>query len=49
MAKHGHKLMAEKAKMMLHEGTVKGKKITKKQRGFFGLLTRGKKPTRMKK
>jgi hypothetical protein len=37
-----------KAKKMLHEGTIGGKKITKKQRGLFGLIASGKKPTKRK-
>jgi len=29
---------------MLHDGTVHGHPLTKKQRGLFGLLAHGKKP-----
>jgi hypothetical protein len=29
-------LTAAKAKMMLHEGSARGHKLTKKQRGFLG-------------
>jgi hypothetical protein len=32
---------------MLHDGTVRGKTLTKKQRGLFGLLASGKKPSEM--
>ena len=33
-----------KAKKMLKDGKVRGKKLTKKQKGFFGLIASGKKP-----
>ena len=36
MAKHGKKLTKAKAKKVLKHGKVRGKKLTKKQRGFFG-------------
>lgn len=42
------KLTAAKAKTMLGEGVAQGHKITPKQRGFFGLIASGKKPTRVK-
>lgn len=41
---HGKHLSAEKARMMLEEGTAKGKKITKKQKKFFGAVAHGMKP-----
>jgi hypothetical protein len=34
-----------KAKEILKDGTIRGKAITKKQRGFFGILASGRKPT----
>lgn len=37
-----------KAKEMLRHGMVKGHKLTKKQKGLFGLIAGGKKPTRTK-
>ena len=37
-----------KAKKILKEGAVRGKKLTKKQRGFFGARASGK-PVRRKK
>lgn len=33
-----------KAKKMLHDGVVRGYKITNKQRKLFGVLASGKKP-----
>jgi hypothetical protein len=34
----------EKAKTMLHEGSVRGKPLTKGQRGLFGIIASGKRP-----
>lgn len=42
-------LTKKKAKTILREGEVRGKKLTKRQRGLFGLVASGKKPTRRKK
>jgi hypothetical protein len=39
-------LSKNKAKKILHDGEVKGKPITKKQRGLMGLIASGKKPTK---
>ena len=39
MARHG--LSRQKARLMLHEGTVRGQKITPKQRRFFGARSSG--------
>lgn len=38
-----------KAKKILKDKTIRGKKITKKQRGLFGLVAGGKKPTKLGK
>jgi len=38
-----------KAKKILRDKKIRGKKLTKKQRGFFGLLASGKRATRVKK
>ena len=38
--KHG-KLSAAKAREILHDGTVHGKAISKKQRGYFGAVASG--------
>ena len=38
-----------KAKKILKDAMVRGKKLTDKQRAFFGLVAGGKKPTRLKK
>lgn len=38
------KLTAKKAKTILRDGTVRGHKLTKKQKGFFGLIAGGGKP-----
>ena len=43
-----HKLTSKKAKLILKEGTAKGKKLTSKQKGLFGLIAGGGKPTRLK-
>ena len=37
-------LTARKAKEILKDGTAHGKPITKKQKGFFGLIAGGKDP-----
>jgi|TARA_R100001086_G_scaffold242526_1_gene170293 hypothetical protein len=34
----------KKAREILRDGTVHGKKLTKKQRGLFGVIASGKKP-----
>lgn len=38
----------EKAGEILEHGTVRGKALTPKQIGFFGLRRAGKRPTRLK-
>lgn len=35
------KLTKKKAKIILTEGSVRGKKLTKKQKGFFGAIAGG--------
>jgi hypothetical protein len=42
MAKCRHKLTKAKARKILRHGRVHGKKLTKKQRGFFGARAAGK-------
>jgi len=37
-----------KAKEILKDGTVRGKPITTKQRGLFGIIVAGRKPTKTK-
>ena len=37
-----------KAREILSDGTVHGKALTERQRGFFGVIASGKKPTRAK-
>ena len=37
-----------KAKEILKDGTVRGKPITTKQRGLFGIILAGRKPTKVK-
>lgn len=49
MAKKRGSLTAKKAKKILKDGTVRGHKITKKQRGFFGVIASGKRPSGRKK
>ena len=44
--KRGKMPSASKAREMLHDGTAQGHPLTKKQRGFFGLLASGKRPRR---
>ena len=39
--KKGKKLSKAKAKEILHDGTVHGKKLSKKQRGLFGAVAAG--------
>jgi len=43
------KLPKKKAKLMLREGRARGKKITPKQKRFFGFIAGGGKPTRLGK
>jgi len=40
-------LSKKKAKIMLKEGKVRGKKLTRKQKGLFGLIAGGAVPTRL--
>lgn len=56
MAKHrshrkpvGKPVSQAKAKEIMHHGEVHGKPLTEKQKGLFGLIAGGGKPTRMKK
>ena len=44
--KKGHKLSSAKAKKILSDGTVRGKKLSKKQKRFFGAIAGGQKPRR---
>ena len=41
MPKGHHKLTPKKAKEILRHGTVRGHKLTKKQKGFFGARAGG--------
>ena len=41
------KLTSDKAKKMLKEGVARGHKLTKKQKGLFGLIAGGGKPTKL--
>jgi len=43
-----HKLTKKKAKKILRHGSVRGKKLNKAQKGFFGARAGGK-PTKKKK
>ena len=43
------KLTKAKAKKILRDGMVRGKKLTPKAKRFFGLIAGGGKPTRLKK
>ena len=43
------KLTRAKAKKILRDKTIRGKKITEKQRKFFGAISSGQKPRRRKK
>lgn len=49
--KHRRKHLPSKAKAgeMLEHGTVHGKPLTKKQKGLFGMIRGGKKPTKMRR
>lgn len=42
------KLTKAKAKKMLKDDKAHGKKLTKKQKGLFGLIAGGKKPRKKK-
>lgn len=47
MTKHvAHGPSKAKAREILKDGTVHGKPLTKKQRGYMGVVASGKKPTR---
>lgn len=41
MSKHGKKVSKGKAKEILRHGKVRGHKLTKKQKGFFGARAGG--------
>ncbi len=41
MTLHSHKLTRKKAKKILKHGKVRGKKLTKRQKGFFGARAGG--------
>lgn len=41
--KKGHKLTSAKAKKILSDGKVRGKRLTKKQKRFFGAIAGGQK------
>ena len=48
--KHGHHMTTKaKAKEILRHGEVKGKPLSEKQKGLFGLVAGGGTPTRLKK
>lgn len=38
----------KKARQMLNDNSAQGHPLTKKQRGYFGLIASGKKPTKKK-
>jgi len=48
MAKHKYPTKA-KAKKMLKENQAQGKPLSKAQKGLFGVIAGGKKPTRVKR
>ena len=48
MAKH-KKLTKAKARKILKDGTVRGHALTKKQRGYFGIIAGGGKPRSKKR
>ena len=48
MAKSKPSVSKKKAKEILRDGTVHGKPLTKKQRGYFGVISSGKTPTSLK-
>lgn len=47
MAKHGHLVSAMKAKEIIRHGKVRGRTLTKKQKGLFGLVAGGGSPRRL--
>ena len=47
-ARERAKVSARKAKEILGHGEVHGRPLTKRQRGFFGLIAGGGRPTRLK-
>ena len=44
-----HKISKTKAKKILKDGSVRGKRLSKRQKGLFGVIAGGGKPTRVKK
>ena len=42
-----HGIKKSKAKEMLRHGMVRGHKLSKKQKGLFGVIAGGKKPTKV--
>ena len=49
MANKSKKLTKTKAKKMLKDDSAHGRKLTKKQKGYFGLIAGGKRPTKKKR
>ena len=51
LGKNGKKkgISKSKAREMLHDGTVHGKPLSNAQRALFGLISSGRKPTRLSK
>ena len=48
MADHpGSHLSQGKAKKILRDGSVRGQKLTSKQKGLFGVIAGGKRPNRL--
>ena len=47
--KMAKRITKAKARKILKDGKVRGKKLTAKQKRFFGLVAGGGKPTRQKK
>jgi len=43
------KLTSAKAKKILSEGVVRGRRLSQKQKSFFGAIAGGQKPRRKKK
>jgi hypothetical protein len=47
--KRGAPVSQSKARMMMHEGAIKGHPMTEKQRGMFGAIAGGNAPKRTRK
>lgn len=49
MARHGIGISRQKAGTILRHGMVRGRRLTRRQRGLFGLVRGGSRPSRLRR